>query len=113
MGTKRLPYALLLVLILVLSACTRAASPSVAEETPPFPVPDETGEFPPMDILATAAAATQTAQAEPKDVDQPTEQAPVTTEEVPAATATPEPTAMPEPTTEATEPEEAAECESP
>lgn len=106
MGMKRLAVVLLLVLVLALTACERPAQPSVPEGEGagegelPFP----TSEFPPMDILETAAAATKTAQVESKGPEpQQTEpSAPAPTEAQPVATATPVPTPVPEATTEPT-----------
>ena len=127
MGMKRLPIALVLVLALLLAACTRPASPSNPDagsqaEGEGSELPFPTSEFNPMDILETAAAATLTAQVEPgtEPIVEPTATEPPVVEEVPAATATPmaEPTAAPEPTEEpspeapATQPE-AASCASP
>jgi LysM repeat protein len=96
MGKNRLMIALFLLIALTLTACTRAATssnPDVDSQTEgegglPFP----TSDFPPMDILETAAAATMTAQS-----GQPQVPAATTAPEVDApqaATATPEPTAV-------------------
>jgi LysM repeat protein len=109
MGMKRLLIALVVVLALMLAACTRPASPSNPEagsqaEGEGSELPFPTSEFNPMDILETAAAATLTAQVpgESEQVVEPTATEPPVVEEQPAATATPmaEPTAVPEPTEE-------------
>ena len=112
MGMKRLLIVLLLLFALTLAACTRQATssnPDVDSQTDgegglPFP----TSDFPPMDILETAAAATMTAQSQPPgqetvattapQVDQP--QAATATPEPTATTAPAEPTAAPSPTAE-------------
>ena len=115
MGKKHFTIALLLLIALSLAACTRPATSSnpdvdsQGEGGLPFP----TSDFPPMDILETAAAATMTAQS-----GQP--QAPVATtapQVAPqAATATPEPTAVAataEPTTVPSPTTETVACTSP
>ncbi len=114
MGMKRIPIALILIAVVVIAACTRQAQSTNPDSQGaggelPFPTPGGTSEFPAMDILSTAAAATLTAQAGGEQ--QATEVVPPTSEPA-AATATPEPTAIPQAT--AVPPTEAvAACQSP
>jgi LysM repeat protein len=120
MGMKRLAIALFLVLVLILAACERTAQPSIPEggEAGEGELPFPTTEFPPMDILETAAAATQTAQAGPSAPEVPATEEP-TVETTPAeavATATPVPTPVPEQPTAVPEeptPIEPVACSSP
>lgn len=114
MGMKRLPLALLLVPVLILAACTRNATPSNPDaQDLPFPTPGSTSEFPAMDILSTAAAATQTAQAQPGDAGEQPTATEEPTEAMPAATATPEATATTAPTEDTGANGETAACPSP
>jgi LysM repeat protein len=115
MDMKRLIIALALIAVLLMTACTRSAESSnptaeSAEGELPFP----TSEFPQMDILQTAAVATQTAlagggqtggeQATPgapaatPGEGQPTQPPqPESTSQPAAPTSTPQPTTPPEP----------------
>jgi LysM repeat protein len=115
MEMKRLLIVLALVALLGLAACSRSATPSNPEALPgtdsdlPFP----TSEFPQMDILQTAAVATQTALAGAGggQPGQGTEVAPQPTSPPAQAgpTNTPAPTAVPKPTAT----QEPVDCDSP
>ena len=112
MDMKRLLVALALMAVLLITACTRSAeSSNPTAESSDGDLPFPTSEFPQMDILQTAAVATQTAlagggeQATPgappatPGEGQPTQPPPQPEGTSPPAapTATPQPTTPPEP----------------
>jgi LysM repeat protein len=64
MAKKRwIALPVLLAILILLAACNRSAQPSNPDAETGGDLPFPTSEFPQMDILQTAAVATQTAQA--------------------------------------------------
>jgi LysM repeat protein len=120
MEMKRLILALAVMTLLVLSACNRSAQPSNPSAATDSDLPFPTSEFPQMDILQTAAVATQTAQAAGGGQTTPgtTPGAPQGTpggEQPTAAPTQAQPTSPPQPTSTPapTEPPEPIDCPNP
>jgi LysM repeat protein len=118
MDMKRLIIALAVMTLLLLSACNRSAQPSNPAAATDSDLPFPTSEFPQMDILQTAAVATQTAQASGGGGTGTTPGAPTPTAGGQQPTTAPtqgQPTAPPAPTSTPapTQPPEPIDCPNP